>query len=152
MVPMSRKSELRKLDTALRELSRAVQRASVHRAKLEPLTQTQAEVLRLIVHAPGMAPGRVATVTGMQPSNVSATLRFLTELGLVRRETDATDRRSTRILPTDKAIEDTGRIEAVRTQLVLDALETVDEADIERMIAAIPGLQALTRALHTDGH
>jgi DNA-binding MarR family transcriptional regulator len=119
----------------------------VRRARLEPLTQTQTEVLRLIVHSPGVAPGRLAMDTGMQPSNISTTLRSLTELGLIERETDAADRRSTRILPTDKAIEGATRIEAVRTQLVLDALDAVDAADVDHLIAAIPGLRALTQAL-----
>ncbi|MEU2102795.1 MULTISPECIES: MarR family winged helix-turn-helix transcriptional regulator [unclassified Nocardia] len=148
---MSRESDLRELDAALRELSRAVHRAAERLTRVEPLTQAQAEVLRVIVHEPGAVPGRLAAVTGMQPSNVSTVLRHLTELGLIERETDPADRRSSRILPTSKAIENAARIDAARTQLVVDALSTVDEDEVDALLAAVPALRALASALHNSG-
>ncbi|MBF6194106.1 MarR family transcriptional regulator [Nocardia implantans] len=148
---MSRESDLRELDAALRELSRAVHRAAERLTRVEPLTQAQAEVLRVIVHEPGTVPGRLAAVTGMQPSNVSTVLRHLTELGLIERETDPADRRSSRILPTSKAIENAARIDAARTQLVVDALSTVDEDEVDALLAAVPALRALASALHNSG-
>lgn len=57
----------------------------------------------MIVHEPGTVPGHLAAVTGMRPSNVSTVLRHLTELGMIERETDPADRRSSRIMPTHKA-------------------------------------------------
>ncbi|MFR9773510.1 MarR family winged helix-turn-helix transcriptional regulator [Nocardia sp. SC052] len=148
---MGRESDLRELDAALRELSRAVHRAAERLTRMEPLTQAQAEVLRVIVHEPGTVPGHLAVVTGMRPSNVSTVLRHLTELGLIERETDPADRRSSRILPTRKAIENAARIDAARTRLVLDALDTVDETEVGRLLAAVPALRSLAHALHDRG-
>lgn len=150
---VSRRSDLHELDEALRQVSRAVNRAARRQARSEPLTEAQVEVLRTIVRNPGTAPGELAATIEMRPSNVSATLRHLTERGLVRRETDPADRRCVRLLPTDKALADARTIDAARTQLVLDAVATLDTHEVERLIAAIPALHALATALRArDPH
>ncbi|GGL28707.1 MarR family winged helix-turn-helix transcriptional regulator [Nocardia jinanensis] len=144
---MSNPSDLRALDNALRDIARAVRKATPRLTGAEPLTDTQFEVLRIIVHNPGTAAGELAALTGMQPSNMSATLRQLSEYSLIDREPDPGDRRCSRILPTEKAIAHAREMEAVRTGLVLDALATLDPADRESLTAAIGGLRALAGAL-----
>ncbi|WP_051165081.1 MarR family winged helix-turn-helix transcriptional regulator [Nocardia testacea] len=143
----SNSSELRALDHALREVARAVRKATPRLTGAEPLTDTQFETLRIIVHNPGAAAGELAALTGTQPSNMSVTLRQLGEYGLIDREPDPSDRRCSRILPTDKAIAHAREIEAVRTRLVLDALGTLSPADQQSLTAAIGGLRALADAL-----
>ncbi|MEU4838818.1 MarR family winged helix-turn-helix transcriptional regulator [Nocardia testacea] len=143
----SNSSDLRALDHALREVARAVRKATSRLTGAEPLTDTQFETLRIIVHNPGAAAGELAALTGTQPSNMSVTLRQLGEYGLIDREPDPADRRCSRILPTDKAIAHAREIEAVRTRLVLDALGTLSPADQQSLTAAIGGLRALADAL-----
>jgi DNA-binding MarR family transcriptional regulator len=140
-------SDLRALDHALREVARAVRKATPRLAGAEPLTDTQFEALRIIVHNPGAAAGELAALAGMQPSNMSVTLRQLGEYGLIDREPDPADRRCTRILPTEKAIAHAREMEAVRTRLVLDALGTLTPDDQQSLTAAIGGLRALADAL-----
>ncbi|MER7452629.1 hypothetical protein ABTW96_20330 [Nocardia beijingensis] len=53
--------------------------------------------------------------------------------------------------PTRKAIENAARIDAARTQLVVDALSTIDENQVCTLLAAVPALRALARALHNRG-
>ncbi|MFI2233350.1 MarR family winged helix-turn-helix transcriptional regulator [Nocardia testacea] len=143
----SNSSDLRALDHALREVARAVRKATPRLTGAEPLTDTQFETLRIIVHNPGAAAGELAALTGTQPSNMSVTLRQLGEYGLIDREPDPADRRCSRILPTDKAIAHAREMEAVRTRLVLDALGTLSTADQQSLTAAIGGLRALADAL-----
>lgn len=140
-------SDLRALDHALREVARAVRKATPRLTGAEPLTDAQFETLRIIVHNPGAAAGELAALTGTQPSNMSVTLRQLGEYGLIDREPDPADRRCSRILPTDKAIAHAREMEAVRTRLVLDALGTLSPADQQSLTAAIGGLRALADAL-----
>ncbi|MGW5388164.1 MarR family winged helix-turn-helix transcriptional regulator [Nocardia sp. NPDC003963] len=144
---MSNSSDLRALDAALRDVARAVRKATPRLTGAEPLTDTQFEALRVIVHHPGAAPGELAALTGMQPSNMSVTLRQLSEYGLIDREPDPGDRRCSRILPTEKAVAHAREMQALRTGLVLDALATLDPADQESLTAAIGGLRALAGAL-----
>ncbi|MET8797816.1 MarR family transcriptional regulator [Nocardia sp. NPDC004568] len=143
----SNSTDLRALDHALREVARAVRKATPRLTGAEPLTDTQFEALRIIVHNPGAAAGELAALTGTQPSNMSVTLRQLGEYGLIDREPDPVDRRCSRIRPTDKAIAHAREMEAVRTQLVLDALGTLTPADQRSLTAAIGGLRALADAL-----
>lgn len=140
-------SDLRALDNALRDVARAVRRATPRLTGAEALTDTQFEALRVIVHNPGAAPGELAALTGMQPSNMSVTLRQLGEYGLIDREPDPADRRCSRILPTEKAVAHAREVEALRTGLVLEALATLDPAEQDRLTAAIGGLRALAEAL-----
>lgn len=139
--------DLPALDHALREVARAVRKATPRLIGAEPLTDTQFEALRIIVHNPGAAAGELAALTGTQPSNMSVTLRQLGEYGLIDREPDPADRRCSRILPTEKAIAHVRAVEAVRTQLVLDALGTLTPEDQQSLTAAIGGLRALADAL-----
>ncbi|WP_459548258.1 MarR family winged helix-turn-helix transcriptional regulator [Nocardia sp. X0981] len=144
---MSDNSDLRELDNALRGVARAVRRATPRLTGTRPLTDTQFEALRFIVHNPGAAPGELAALTGMQPSNMSVTLRQLAEYGLIERERDPADRRCSRIRPTAEAAAHTREVEAVRTALVLDALAGMDPADRETLVAATGALRALAAAL-----
>ncbi|NUP25265.1 MAG: MarR family transcriptional regulator [Nocardia sp.] len=144
---MSNPPDLRALDSALRDVARAVRRATPRLAGAEPLTDTQFEVLRIVVHNPGAAPGELAARTGMQPSNMSVTLRQLAEYGLIDRKPDPADRRCSRISPTEKAVAHAREMEAVRTGLVLDALAGLEPADRDSLTAAVGGLRALAAAL-----
>ncbi|MEU4316214.1 MarR family transcriptional regulator [Nocardia sp. NPDC024068] len=144
---MSRDSDLRALDTALRDIARAVRRAALRPAGAEALTDSQSEALRFIVHNPGAAPGELAALAGMQPSNMSVALRQLAEYGLIERERDPGDRRCSRIRPTPKALAYAREMQALRTGLVLDALDAMDQADRDSLVAAIGALRALGAAL-----
>ncbi|MEU1985927.1 MarR family transcriptional regulator [Nocardia sp. NPDC019395] len=148
---MSNPADLRDLDHALREVARAVRKATPRLTGAEALTDTQFEALRFIVHNPGAAPGELAALAGMQPSNMSVALRQLAEYGLIVRERDPGDRRCNRVHPTDKAVAHAREMETVRTALVLDALAEIDPAEQDKLVAAVGGLRALAAALGAKG-
>lgn len=145
---MHRSSELRELAPVLRDLNRLLLRTGPRQAGIAPLPPSEADLLRLIVHQPGLSPGRLAAAMQMKPSNVSAALRHLAELGLVSRQVDPADRRSGRVLPTDRAVENARRIEDARARMLEEALGDLAPHQVEAILRAVPALRALERALH----
>ncbi|GAA3153054.1 MarR family transcriptional regulator [Planomonospora alba] len=141
---------LRSLGTVLRDLNRTLVRRGKRAAGIEPLPETEAGIVRLVVHRPGASPGQIAAELGMQPSNVSAALRRLAEAGLVTRESDPVDRRATRVLPTSRAVENARLLEEARAELLAAALDGLTAEHREALLRAIPSLGALERALR-DG-
>ncbi|TYB68964.1 MarR family transcriptional regulator [Nonomuraea sp. PA05] len=138
---------LRDLPPVLRDVSRAVRRGAARERDVEPLPATEVELLRIIVHRPGVSPGRLAVETGMKPSNVSAALRHLSELGLVVRESDPDDRRAARLRPTAKALENARLIEEGRARFLDETLARLSDEHQEALVRAVPALRALERAL-----
>ncbi|SEG55111.1 DNA-binding transcriptional regulator, MarR family [Thermomonospora echinospora] len=146
---MDRHSALRELAPLLREISRTLLRVGPTRAGIDPLPASEADMLRLIVRSPGVSPGRLAAEMHMKPSNVSAALRHLTDLGLIVRETDPADRRTWRVLPTPRAVENARRIEDARARMLDEVLGELPPDHAEALLRAVPALQALERALRT---
>ncbi|PZG50587.1 MarR family transcriptional regulator [Spongiactinospora gelatinilytica] len=144
---MERNSDLLILGSALRDLTRDLMRTGRRVAGVAPLPETEVDIIKLVVHRPGMSPGRLAAELRIKPSNISAALRRLAAAGLVMRETDPADRRATRVLPTAQAIRNVHGVERARAALLDQALAALPAADRAAVLAAIPSLQALQAAV-----
>src|SRR6478752_287573 len=59
----------------------------------DPLPRSELEVMRLLGRRPGLGVNAVARELGLQPSNVSASIRSLVDRGLVERRAAPDDRR-----------------------------------------------------------
>jgi DNA-binding MarR family transcriptional regulator len=65
------------------------------------LTQSEGMVMRYLLQVDSAAPSQIAVATGLQRTNLSATLRGLERQGLVHRQTNTDDRRGVTVSPTD---------------------------------------------------
>ena len=65
------------------------------------VTPGQARALRVLAGADGMRPSALADALRIAPRSATEVVDALEERGWVRREPDATDRRATRLVPTD---------------------------------------------------
>ncbi|GGX89854.1 MarR family winged helix-turn-helix transcriptional regulator [Streptomyces minutiscleroticus] len=148
---MDRQTALRAFTPALREVTRTLLRTGAQCAGVDPLTATEADMLRLVVREPGLSPGRIAVEMHMKPSNVSAAIRHLTELGLVSRESDPADRRAARLVPTERAVDNTRRIEDAWACMIEDALGDLPADDAEALLRALPALRSLEAAVRARG-
>ena len=106
------------------------------------LTATEGNVMRYIDRHPGSTPRVVAAATGVQPSNLSATLRSLEEKGLIERVVDATDGRSARLRPLPFAAENLERVRASWVAFLGPVLEGVDAEAIRSTIELLELVEA----------
>ncbi|WP_202638165.1 MarR family winged helix-turn-helix transcriptional regulator [Bailinhaonella thermotolerans] len=144
---MENSSGLHALGAVLRDLNRDLLRAGRRAAAVEPLPESEADIVRLVVREPGVSPGQIAAELRMKPSNVSAGLRRLAEAGLVERVSDPADRRAARVLPTPLAVRNALLLERARAGLLEEALDTLPAAHRDALLRAIPALRALDTAL-----
>jgi DNA-binding MarR family transcriptional regulator len=99
------------------------------------LTQSQAELLRLVARKPGISVREAAAELALVPNTTSTLVSKLAVDGLLTRTADADDRRVGRLRLTERAqrIADESRT-ARRAALgaVLDALDTAQTEDLAR--------------------
>jgi DNA-binding MarR family transcriptional regulator len=123
--------------------ARRLRRASL--SQLEPLglTLAQARVLRVVADAD--EPLRMADIAGqldVVPRSVTSMVDALEAAGLVRRETDAEDRRSVRVALTGRGRGLLERLHAARHQGAEDLfapLSGADRAALHRLLGAMCG-------------
>lgn len=83
-------------------ISRELQYRGYTDAEAVGLTQSEGMVMRyLIQDEPAAAPSQIAAATGLQRTNLSATLRGLEHKGLIQRQANAADRRGITVSPTE---------------------------------------------------
>ena len=110
--------------------------------ELEPLglTGRQAGSLMAICHEPGISQEQLGKRVVLNKSNIARQLSALEEMGLVRRETSANDRRVSKCYPTDKALELMPQIRTVyrtwREQLLQD-MTPEEQETLEQLLAKI---------------
>lgn len=116
------------------------------------LPRSELEVMRVLVHRPGLSVNQVAAELDIQPSNVSTAVSSLVTRGQLERHPDPGDRRVVRLHPTPLAME----IRAAQECAWGDALEAIltelQPNDRELLRSATGSLAALAGALagHAD--
>ncbi len=147
-------AEAQELAVALHDLAWALPRtvdaqveAELEPAELEPLPPSELEVMRQLDRQPGLSLGEVADELGLQASNASATVRSLALRGLVERRPDDTDRRVTRLFPTDEASRTRKVRERAWGQRLKHELDGLTPEQAHALTAAIPALRALAAQL-----
>ncbi|MFF4775247.1 MarR family winged helix-turn-helix transcriptional regulator [Microtetraspora fusca] len=133
----------RELAATLHDIARHLRLRGEAVAGLRPLSPTEFEVLRLVDRSPGICPGAVAEALGMRPSNLSATVRKLTQQGLIERRTDPDDRRGVRLALTGEAAKDVERLEAAWAANLAALLDRLPSEHASALVAALPALRAL---------
>ncbi|MEE2032005.1 MarR family winged helix-turn-helix transcriptional regulator [Rhodococcus chondri] len=136
---------VRRLADSVRTLVWTLQRFGEREAGLTGLSQSEIEVLRILFDHPGATVSDVARLLGLQSSNVSATVRSMTQRGLVTRTANPRDRRSYHLHRTALAERNGDMIRHMWTTGVRRLLSEIDPDDAAALVDVAPLLERLTR-------
>lgn len=138
-----RDSEIRDIAMAIQAVVWSLRRFGERRVGLDPLPQSEFEVLRMVADKPGISVSEVARALALQPSNVSTTVRRLSERGLVTRSSDAKDRRSIRLQLTELALEHKALMDDAWARAIADRLSAMSREDAQLLVRAAPLIHQL---------
>jgi DNA-binding MarR family transcriptional regulator len=138
------------LATVLRDLAWTIHRLVPEVAGLDPLPTSELAVIKQVLAAPGITVTELARHLGMQQSNVSAAVRDLVGRDLVARESNPTDRRVSRLVPTEKSLAARESIDTVWSGTVQTAMAQLSSEQVAAIEAASDALRALDQVLHTQ--
>ena len=128
-----------RLRVALAVLSRALRQTT----SATGLTPTELSVLATVARTGPMRISDLADAERINPTMLSRITGRLCDAGLIRRETDAADRRSARLGPTSAGRALQRRIRAERTASLREHLAELGEADVDAILHSLPALEAL---------
>lgn len=114
------------------------------------LTQGQLSALSTIVQCGPVRPGDLARIERVAAPTVTRLLADLENRGLVSRSADPADGRSFFLHSTEAGVEAIRQARDERAHRVLEVFETLDEAQIDSLIAALPALEAAGGATKPD--
>lgn len=117
---------------------------------LSTLTGSQGELVRTVRRNPGISVAEAAAELGLVANTVSTLVGRLTELGLVLRAPDESDRRIARLTLTEPAREQVEAWRDRRTALVTEALDGLAPDERDALRAALPVLGVLAERLHPE--
>ncbi|MDN5913897.1 MAG: MarR family transcriptional regulator [Pseudonocardia sp.] len=140
------------LATVLRDLAWTIHRLVPGVAGLDPLPTTELAVIKQVLASPGITVTELARHLGLQHSNTSAAVRGLVGRGLVARDPSPSDRRVSRLVPTEKSLAAQESIDTVWSGTVRTAMSRLDRDQVAAVEAASGALQALDEILRTDLH
>lgn len=127
------------LTLAIGQLLRRL-RSEAHPGELN-LSQSSA-LARLERQGP-MTTADLARAESMKPQSMKAILASLEEEGCVERQPHPSDGRQILLVPTPKGLEERRRRTVAKREWLVDALEKIDQAEIETLAAAIPIISRL---------
>ena len=111
------------------------------------LTQSQAELLRLVGRRPGISVREAAEDLGLVPNTASTLVSKLAADGLLIRVADADDRRIGRLRLTVPAQRIADRSRAARRATLAGVLEDLDAEQTDRLESGLGVLTEVTRML-----
>ncbi len=114
------------------------------------LTQSQAELLRLVGRRPGISVREAAAELGLAANTASTLVSRLAADDLLHRTVDSTDRRVGRLRLTDAAQDVADRSRLARRTALAEALETLDADQIDDLTKGLAVIAELTRLLQED--
>lgn len=112
------------------------------------LTQSQAELLRLVGRQPGISVREAATELGLVPNTASTLVSKLSADGLLIRAADVDDRRVGRLRLTEPAQHIADESRAARRAALAAVLDDLDGCQIETLTGGLAVLAEMTRMLH----
>jgi DNA-binding MarR family transcriptional regulator len=113
------------------------------------LTPTRTSVLLSVVREGRIGLSDLATSEAVNPTQLSRAIAQLVDDGLVERSADQGDRRAAWVKPTVAGKRLAERIRRERTDALNVALEGLQPADRERILAALDSLEQLAEQLGT---
>jgi DNA-binding MarR family transcriptional regulator len=111
------------------------------------LTQSQAELLRLVGRRPGISVREAAEELSLVPNTASTLVSKLAADGLLIRDADADDRRIGRLRLTTPAQRIADRSRAARRATLAGVLGDLDTEQIDRLESGLGVLAEVTRML-----
>lgn len=111
------------------------------------LTPTKIAILLTVVREGPIRLSDLADSEGINPTQLSRAVAHLLDAGLVERSADQGDRRAAWVKPTPAGRRLAERIRRERTDALKLALEGLDGAERERIVAALDGLEHLAEQL-----
>lgn len=142
-------SEAASLPIVLRELAWTIHKRAPDRTGTGPLPTTEVALLKQVMDAPGSTVGELSAALGLHQPNTSAAVRVLEGRGLVVREPDPSDRRTTRVSPTPRGLREHEAISADWAGSVADAIARLDPRDRRALEAAAGAMAELTRLVRS---
>ena len=112
------------------------------------LTESQAELLRLVGRRAGISVREAATELGLVPNTASTLVSKLASDGLLIRTVDTDDRRVGRLRLTDSAQRIADESRAARRTALSAVLDELDAGQIERLTRGLEVLAEMTRRMH----
>lgn len=111
------------------------------------LTESQAELLRLVGRRPGISVSLAAAELGLVANTASTLVSRLVADGLLVRTVDAADRRVGRLRLTEPAQRMADASRAARRALLFEVLEKLDNGQIAALTEGLEVLDDMTRML-----
>jgi DNA-binding MarR family transcriptional regulator len=111
------------------------------------LTRTQTSVLSTVARLGPMTAGELAHQEGLNPTMASRVIGKLETRGLLTRSPDPTDKRVTVLAVTPEGRSLHQRLRRDRTKVFTRALHEIGTEQAADLLAALPALEALARAL-----
>lgn len=133
------------------DLSRVLRSVGERAVGLDSITGSEHEVLRCVAARPGGTVTAVARTLGLQPSNVSTTVRSLVGRDLVERLPDPADGRRSLLYPTARAERHRELLDVARSDVVERALAALPPGDARAVAVAVPALERLLAELERLG-
>jgi DNA-binding MarR family transcriptional regulator len=112
------------------------------------MTQSQAEMLRLVGRQPGISVREAAAELALVPNTASTLVSKLAADGLLIRTVDAQDRRIGRLRLTEPAQRIADESRAARRAALSAVLDELDAGQLERLANGLEVLAEMTRMLH----
>jgi DNA-binding MarR family transcriptional regulator len=112
------------------------------------LTQSQAEMLRLVGRQPGISVREAATELGLVPNTASTLVSKLASDGLLIRTVDSDDRRVGRLRLTEPAQRIADESRAARRAALSAVLDELDPGRLDSLERGLEVLAEMTRMLH----
>jgi DNA-binding MarR family transcriptional regulator len=115
------------------------------------VTESEAELLRLVRRQPGLRVQDAATELGIASNSVSTLVKQLVRLGLIDRAPDPQDGRAASLRLTDEASAWLAQVGSVREAALSRAFSTLEPAERASLEAAVPAMLRLAEALNQSG-
>jgi DNA-binding MarR family transcriptional regulator len=112
------------------------------------LTQSQAELLRLVGRQPGISVREAAAELGLVPNTASTLVSKLSAAGLLIRNVDSDDRRVGRLRLTEPAQRIADESRAARRAALSTVLDELDPGQLDSLERGLEVLAEMTRMLH----
>jgi DNA-binding MarR family transcriptional regulator len=112
------------------------------------LTESQAELLRLVGRQPGISVSAAANELGLAANTASTLVSKLSAGGLLNREADPADRRVGRLRLTESAQRVADASRTARRAALADVLDDLDDLEIDQLAAGLNVLTKMTRLLN----
>ncbi|MGY4708291.1 MarR family winged helix-turn-helix transcriptional regulator [Mycolicibacterium sp. CBM1] len=129
---------------------RTVRRAGGRAFGSSGLTESQAELLRLVGRQPGISVSAAAAELGLAANTASTLVSRLSAEGLLVRTPDPDDRRVGRLALTAPAQRLADASRAARRAALADALDRLEADDVEALTAGLRVLARITTTLQEN--